>query len=81
MLRTTFFEEEGYVLYCMATHLGNGEWESSVIFERKSDQESAIVPSIRHITRDIRFQSESDAIARAYQHGLELIQTNKVGLD
>ncbi|EJN06442.1 hypothetical protein [Herbaspirillum sp. YR522] len=81
MGRTTFFEEGGYFLFCTATPLKNGKWQSSVLFERMADHAHEMVRGIRHIIRGAEFELESDAVAQAYQFGLDLIRRDAVALD
>lgn len=78
---TTFFEEGEFFLFCTATPLVSGKWESSVLFERKSDHDRGKVPGIRHILRGMEFELESDAVVQAHQLGLDLIRRGAVGLD
>lgn len=77
----TFFDENGYFVYCSAHPVGDGKWAASAAFERKSDHQKELVPGVRYRITGVVFDSQEKAMQAASQFGLQKARAGEVVFD
>jgi hypothetical protein len=75
-----FTEEGGFSVYCNGLRLETGKWGAFAFIVRKRDQHLNKVPGVRHVIRDVEFDSEQEAVLAAYDLASRLIQDQQTGL-
>jgi hypothetical protein len=76
----TFFEENGYFAWAVASELQNGKWEAFVFFERKADHQNQYVPTMRH-RLIVEFDTRDHAMSEAGAWALERMQKDETKLE
>jgi len=71
-MQTRVIQESGFVCFCSAWQTNSGKWTPTVTFERLSDHERPLVPSVRYQYTQIEMDNENDALIQA-----ETIAINK----